>query len=233
MPTSTPGPQQGKPTLTIKKNGPTECSDLGGDCNFTIEVTKEGDAPFIGPVVINEEVTADGKIVPGTLSITPNAPWTCTQTGSPFTCTFPNDIPPKGKETLTVAFLLHTLTGAKTIDNCANVVGHGAKPCVSVPLIQGPKLVLKKEAVDGVCDPVCTFRITATNIGNAKLAGPIKIVDFPGYIKSNSGATDIKAEVISVKSSDHCAKSVLHKARQHLVRHRYGARAGRAARPSN
>ena len=46
--------------------------------------------------------------------------------------------------------------------------------------------------------PVCTFRITATNIGNAKFPGPIQIVDFPSAIKSSTGETDIKAEVVSV-----------------------------------
>ena len=192
-----------QPQLTIKKKATvTECSDLGGHCDFEIEITKEGDAPFDGPLVINEEVKADGKIIPGTLSISPSAPWKCTQSGSPFTCTNEKPEFKDGKETLKVTFLLNSATGAKTIDNCANVVGDGATPCVSVPLIQGPKLVIAKEAVDGVCDPLCTFRITATNIGNAKLQGPIKIVDFPGDIKSDSGATDIKAEVVSVKTTD-------------------------------
>lgn len=195
---------QGKPALSIKKTGPAECSDLGGHCDFKIQVTNDGDAPFTGPLDINEEVTADGKIVPGTLSIPgPNSLWKCTQAGSPFTCSLTNvTIGPKGTATLNVSFLLNKLTGAKTMENCANVVGQGAKACVSVPLIQGPKLVIEKKATDGVCDPLCTFQITATNVGNAKLPGPIKIIDFPSDIKSDSGDTDIKAEVVSVKTTD-------------------------------
>jgi hypothetical protein len=187
---------QGKPALSIKKTGVAECSDLGG-CDFTIEVTNDGDGVFNGPLDITEEVTADGKPVPGTLVI-PKGSWKCTQAETPFTCGVPQvEIGPQGKATMNVHVLLSKPTGAKTIENCASVAEQPAKACVTVPLIQGPKLVLKKEAIDGVCDPVCTFRITAKNIGNADFPGPIKIVDFPSDIKSNSGATDIKAEVVS------------------------------------
>ncbi len=190
-----PGPQ-GEAKLTVTKTGPAECSDLGG-CDFTIAIKNEGGTAVNGPIVVNEEVTLDGKAAPGAL-IVPNQTWTCTP-GGKSTCT---SIPamiigPGGTATLRVKVILRDPTGAKVMQNCASVVGADAKPCVSANLIQGPKLVLKKEKVDGVCDPVCTFRITAKNIGNADLKGPIKIVDFPANVKSPIGNTDIKAEVIS------------------------------------
>ncbi len=195
----TPGPNpgpQGEAKLTVTKTGPAECSDLGG-CDFTIAIKNEGGTAVNGPIVVNEEVTLDGKAAPGAL-IVPNQTWTCTPGGT-STCT---SIPamiigPQGTATLRVKVIFSQPTGAKVMQNCASVVGAAAKPCVSANLIQGPKLLLKKEKVDGVCDPVCTFRITAKNIGNADLKGPIKIVDFPANIKSAIGNTDIKAEVIS------------------------------------
>ncbi len=199
-PAPAPNPA-GKPALSITKTGPAQCSDLGG-CDFTIAIKNDGDAPFNGPVTVDEEVTLDGKSVPGAL-IVPNQTWTCTP-GPTSTCT---SIPqmiigPKGTATLRVHVIYTAATGAKAMQNCASVPGQTAKACASVPLIQGPKLAIKKERVDGVCDPTCTFRITAKNIGNAKFAAPIKIVDFPSNIKSSSGDTDIKAEVISVKTTD-------------------------------
>ncbi len=197
IPTTTPD-QKGQPKLSITKTGPAECSDLGG-CDFSIAIKNEGDAPFNGPVVVKEEVTLDGKTIPNT-HIVPNETWTCTQEGN-STCT---SIPamiigPQGTATLRVHVIFSSPTGAKVMQNCASVVGAAAKPCVSANLVQGPKLVIKKESVDRVCDPICTFRITIKNIGNGKFPGPIQIVDFPGNITSNSGQTDIKAEVISAK----------------------------------
>ena len=173
VPTATTG-QKGQPNLSIKKTGPAECSDLAG-CDFRIEVTNDGDAPFTGQLDINEDVTLDGKPASGIVGV-PKGTWKCTQAGSPFTCSsLPNvTLGPKGTQTLFFHVASTKLTGAKTMGNCANVVGQAAKACVSVPLIQGPKVVLKKAAIDGVCDPVCTFRITATNIGNAKFPGPIR-----------------------------------------------------------
>jgi len=192
-----PGPQEGA-KLTVTKTGPAECSDLGG-CDFTIAIKNEGDAPFNGPVVVNEEVTLDGKSLPNTI-IVPNETWTCTQGGNSTCTSIPQMIiGPQGTATLRLHVIFTSPTGAKVMQNCASVVGAAAKPCVSANLVQGPKLVIKKERVDAVCDPICTFRITVKNIGNQTLKGPIKIVDFPSDIKSDSGATDIKAEVISAK----------------------------------
>ena len=197
IPTTTPD-QKGQPKLSIKKSGPAECSDLAG-CDFRIEVTNDGDADFKGQLDINEEVTLDGKPAPGMLALSKGS-WKCTQAGSPFTCSsLPNvTLGPKGTQTLFFHVVSSELTGAKTMENCANVVGQGTKACVSVPLIQGPKLVLKKEAVDGVCDPECTYRITATNIGNAPFPGPVKIVDFVGATDAN-GAVFVNPDVVSAK----------------------------------
>ncbi|MBI1649076.1 DUF11 domain-containing protein [Hyphomicrobium sulfonivorans] len=191
-----PNPAGGQPKLTITKTGPAECSDLGG-CNFTIAIKNEGDAPFNGPVVVNEELTLDGKAAPEAVLV-PNQTWTCTPGGN-STCT---SIPamiigPQGTATLRLRTVFSKPTGAKVMQNCASVVGAAAKSCVSVNLLEGPKLVLRKERVDGVCDPTCTFRITATNVGNQTIKGPIKIVDFPRNIKNDFGLTDIKAEVVS------------------------------------
>jgi hypothetical protein len=189
-----PGPVQGPAKLTVTKTGPAECSDLGG-CDFTIAIKNEGGTAVNGPIVVNEEVTLDGKAAPGAL-IVPNQTWTCTPGGT-STCT---SIPamiigPGGTATLRAKVIFRDPTGAKVMQNCASVVGAAAKPCVSANLIQGPKLVLKKEKVDGVCDPVCTYRITATNVGNAKFPGPIKIVDFIG----NAGNAVVSQDIVSAR----------------------------------
>ena len=56
-----------------------------GRCDFTITVTNVGDAPYNGPIVL-DEVTAPGNapVVSG-----PNAPWVCPPMVSPMSCTHP------------------------------------------------------------------------------------------------------------------------------------------------
>ncbi len=181
VPTPVQPPVQ--PPLRITKGGVAQCSDLGGGCNFTIDVTNDGDVPFIGEVDISEEPTADGIFIEGTKLVKPTGGWTCDPAGSAFSCKSGKvEIAPKQKITLDLGVLLGKLTGANQLQNCASIVGQANKACVTAQLVNGPKLVLKKEMLgDGTCAPSCTARITLTNTGNQPVAPPVKILDvLPG-----------------------------------------------------
>ena len=78
-------PERGEPDIKVEKRADVaRCTPEGG-CDFTIRVTNVGDAPYNGPIVL-DEVTAPGNapVVSG-----PNAPWACVPMVSPMSCTHP------------------------------------------------------------------------------------------------------------------------------------------------
>ena len=79
-------------------------------------------------------------------------------------------------------------TATKTYSTIAPSLSDRCKEMRPVPLIQGPKLSLRRTAVDGVCRPVCNVPDIGTNIGNATLdRARLRSVDFHGDIKSAYG----------------------------------------------
>ncbi|MDQ2703659.1 MAG: hypothetical protein M3Y43_00685, partial [Pseudomonadota bacterium] len=78
-------PERGEPDIKVEKRADDARCTPEGPCDFTIRVTNVGDAPYNGPIVL-DEVTTPGSapVVAG-----PNAPWVCLPMASPMSCTHP------------------------------------------------------------------------------------------------------------------------------------------------
>jgi hypothetical protein len=135
--TNTSPPASGTPQLVISKTPKAaNCTDAGGGCLFDIVVSNTGTAPFAGPIDVVETVKADGKLAASSnLRADPPAPWKCAKTTSAqFICTHPGPVPAGGSVTLSVNFGLRAHTGAKTMQNCAQIKGGDGPSCATIPL---------------------------------------------------------------------------------------------------
>ncbi len=127
----------GQPQLTIEKTATaSSCTDAGGGCTFDIVVRNTGSAPFTGPIEVEETVKADGAIAASAnLRAEANAPWTCKNSKpARFLCTRPGPLGAGKEDTLKVNFGLRADTGAKEIENCAEIKGGAGPACAKIPL---------------------------------------------------------------------------------------------------
>ncbi len=200
-------PDEKEPDIKIEKKAEVERCTKEGGCKFTIRVTNVGDAPYDGPIVLNE-VTVPGN---GTIDGGPNAPWVCAPLVSPMLCSHPvTTLNPGASVELKLSFKPGPAWNAPFIENCARYnYGESGKPlfgsqlndfaCARIPLCdpngttiydkqcQPPverkaDLQLRKEARE-FCTPdgVCFYGIIVTNVGPVAHNGPLTVVDeFPG-----------------------------------------------------
>ncbi len=171
--------------LQLKKTADvTQCSDVGGGCNFTISVTNPGPAEFNGVLDINEVVTAGG-VVPPLLQISGSAlqqagvtaPISCSKAGDTARCG--SGVPAKIPAGKTVDIKVQVKPGGKLnaneLKNCAAIKGGNGEVCATIPLKQGPLLRAQKFTAATTCVPQCAFAITVQNIGNAPATGPFSM----------------------------------------------------------
>lgn len=132
-------PAAATPQLVISKKAmAASCTDAGGGCLFDIVVSNTGTAPVTGPVEVVETVKADGALAASSnLRAGPPTPWKCAKTDqAQFICTHPGPVPSGGSVTLSVNFGMRAGTGAKAIQNCAQIKGGDGPSCASIPLIE-------------------------------------------------------------------------------------------------
>ena len=136
-PATTPLSPTGQPQLVIQKKATVaSCTDAGGGCAFEITVRNTGTGPQSGPITVDETVKADGAVAASAnMQSAVNAPWSCTKSGpGRFVCASAEPLDP-GKETkLNVTFRLRADTGAKEIENCAQIRGVEGTACAKIPL---------------------------------------------------------------------------------------------------
>ncbi len=195
------------PDIKIEKKADVARCTKEGGCKFTIRVSNVGDAPYNGPIVLNE-VTLPGN---ATIDGGPNAPWTCAPATSPMLCKHPvTTINPGAFIDLNLSFKPGPGWEARYILNCAkyNYAESGKLPfgsqlndraCAQIPLCnpngrsvqdrecQPPvekkaDLQLRKVAREFCsADGLCLYGILLTNVGTATYNGPLTVVDeFPG-----------------------------------------------------
>jgi uncharacterized repeat protein (TIGR01451 family) len=196
-----------QPDIKIEKKADVERCTVAGGCKFTIRVTNAGDAPYNGPIVL-DEVTLPGN---ATIDGGPNAPWVCAPLTSPMQCTHPVTVlNPGASIDLKLSFKPGPGWAAHRIRNCAKY-NYGAsgkapfgdpnndKACADIPLcdpngttiydkqcqppverkadLQIRKIAREFCTVDGLC----TYGIKVTNVGPVAHNGPLTVTDqFPG-----------------------------------------------------
>ncbi len=105
-----------EPDIKIEKKADVATCTKAGGCKFTIRVSNVGDAPYNGPIVLNE-VTVPGN---GTIDGGPNAPWVCAPLTSPMLCTHPvTTLNPGAFIDLKLSFKPGPAWNARFIENCA------------------------------------------------------------------------------------------------------------------
>lgn len=195
------------PDIKIEKKADVETCTPEGGCKFTIRVSNVGDAPYNGPIVL-DEVTLPGN---ATIDGGPNAPWTCAPATSPMLCSHPaTTLNPGDHIDLNLSFKPGPAWNARFIKNCAkyNYEESGKTPfgnklndraCASIDLCdpQGPyeqnkqcqppvekkaDLQLRKAAREYCnADGICMYIIAITNVGTETYNGPLTVTDaFPG-----------------------------------------------------
>ena len=204
-------PEEKEPDIQVEKRADVaRCTPEGG-CDFTIRVTNVGDAPYNGPIVL-DEVTSPGNaaVVSG-----PNAPWSCVPMVSPMSCTHPaTTLNPGEFVELELGFAPGPGWEANYIRNCAEydytasgkteVFGSTAndKACASIPIcIPGrdrectpPEekkvdLGIRKSprSVSCTAEGVCFWRIDIINTGTATHSGALTVVDsYPAGVPASS-----------------------------------------------
>jgi hypothetical protein len=196
-----------QPDIKIEKKAEVERCTKDGGCKFTIRVSNVGDAPYNGPIVLNE-VTLPGN---ATIDGGPNAPWACAPLTSPMLCTHPvTTLNPGAFIDLNLSFKPGPGWEARFIRNCAKYnYDESGKPlfgsqlndraCAEVPLCnpngttpqdrdcQPPAekkadLQIRKTAREFcTADGLCLFKILVTNVGSVTHNGPLSVIDaFPG-----------------------------------------------------
>lgn len=194
------------PDIKIEKKADVEFCTPEGGCKFTIRVSNVGDAPYNGPIVLNE-VTLPGN---ATIDGGPNAPWTCAPATSPMLCSHPvTTLNPGDHIDLNLSFKPEPAWNARYIKNCAkyNYGESGKLPfgnqlndraCASIDLCdpKGPyeqnkqcqppvekkaDLRLRKFSEEYCsADGVCSYMIVVTNVGTDTYNGPLTVTDaFP------------------------------------------------------
>ncbi len=203
-------PPADEPDLKVEKRADVaRCTPAGG-CDFTIRVTNVGDAPYNGPIVLDEVTT------PGSAAVVsgPNAPWACVPMASPMSCTHPaTTLNPGAWVELKLGFAPGPGWDSNVIRNCAEydytasgkteVFGSTAddKACASIPICRrgDPRceppvekkvdLRITKDPRTIACsaDGVCTFNIRVFNNGTENYAGPLTVIDeYPTGVPASS-----------------------------------------------
>jgi Domain of unknown function DUF11 len=200
-------PDEKEPDLKVEKKADVERCTVAGGCKFTIRVSNVGDAPYTGPIVLNE-VTVPGN---GTIDSGPSGLWVCAPLTSPMLCTHPaTTLNPGEFVDLKLGFKPGPGWNAPFIENCARYnYNESGKPlfgsqlndfaCARIPLCdpngttiydkqcQPPierkaDLQLRKIAREFcTTDGLCTYGIQVTNVGPVAHNGPLTVTDqFPG-----------------------------------------------------
>ena len=203
-------PERGEPDIKVEKRADDLRCPPEGPCDFTIRVTNVGDAPYDGPIVL-EEVTGPGAapVVSG-----PNAPWACPPMVSPMVCTHPaTTLDPGEWVELKLGFAPGPGWNGRAIRNCAaydyTASGFPAafgstaddRACASIPICRrGDRecdppaekkadLRILKDPRSLVCgvDGVCSFLIRVFNNGTDNYAGSLTVVDeYPTGVPASS-----------------------------------------------
>ena len=200
-------PDEKEPDIKVEKKAEVAVCTKDGGCKFTIRVSNVGDAPYNGPIVLNE-VTVPGN---GTIDGGPNAPWACAPLTSPMLCTHPvTTLNPGAFVELKLSFKPGPGWPVRFIENCARYnYTESGKPlfgsqlndfaCARIPLCdpKGPyeqnkdcqkpddrkaDLQLRKIARQFcTADGQCFYGIQVTNVGPVTHNGPLTVIDqFPG-----------------------------------------------------
>ncbi|HTV69705.1 MAG TPA: hypothetical protein VMF90_14320 [Rhizobiaceae bacterium] len=197
--------EEKEPDLEVLKKADVAFCTKEGGCDFTITVTNVGDAPYNGPIVL-EEVTAPGN---GTVTSGPNVPWGCLPMVSPMLCTHPaTTLNPGESVELKLGFTPGPAWDWPVIRNCAEydyTASGFAEPfgdttndksCASIPICipgvhaectppeEEPKvdLTIRKIATPVMCteDRVCHWQIMIMNPTTETFNGPLTLIDeFP------------------------------------------------------
>ncbi|MEQ1941129.1 hypothetical protein ABMA32_01765 [Mesorhizobium sp. VNQ89] len=203
-------PDNKEPDIQVEKRADVARCTLEGGCDFTIRVTNVGDAPYNGPIVL-EEVTAPGSaaVVSG-----PNAPWACVPMASPMMCSHPaTTLDPGEWVELKLGFAPGPGWNGRNIRNCAEydytasdqpeVFGSTGndRACATIqicrrgdprcepPVEKRTDLRITKDPRSRVCsaDGVCTFNIRVFNNGTEPYVGPLTVIDeYPTGVPASS-----------------------------------------------
>lgn len=196
-----------QPDIKVEKKADVATCTKAGGCKFTIRVSNVGDAPYNGPIVLNEVTLPGNAIIDGG----PNAPWVCAPLTSPMLCKHPvTTLNPGAFIDLKLSFKPGPAWNARYIENCAKYnYTESGKPlfgsqlndraCAQIPLCnpngttpldkdcQPPverkaDLQIRKTAREFcTADGLCTYGIVVTNVGPVAHNGPLTAVDhFPG-----------------------------------------------------
>ncbi|MEP3280133.1 MAG: hypothetical protein ABJO38_27215, partial [Stappiaceae bacterium] len=185
------------PDLSLEKKADTSVCDPEGPCDFTITVKNVGDAPYTGPVVIDEWQIGD---IANLLSWGP-AGWNCGPNGGQYECTFPGaNIPVGGTLDLNVSFQPGAAWPEGHIRNCARINWGIGNPVIGDPSDDKDCAQICIKGKDPLCTPVdtpkpnleiqklpdqstcvagedCGFTIRVTNISGVDYAGPVVVKD--------------------------------------------------------
>ena len=193
-------PERGEPDIKVEKRADVaRCTPAGG-CDFTIRVTNVGDAPYNGPIVL-DEVTGPGAapVVSG-----PNPPWACVPMVSLMSCTHPaTTLDPGEWVELKLGFAPGPVWDWNFIRNCAEydytasgkpeVFGSTGndRACARIPICRRGdpdcrppvekrvdlRIVKDARGVQCGLDGVCWFNIRVYNNGTDPYVGPLTVVD--------------------------------------------------------
>ncbi len=117
-----PPPPAGKPDLAVSKTANQGASRAGGPSGFTVTVTNVGNAPYSGPINIQDSITPSSS----RLTSSGPLPWRCSGRGGSFGCSHPQTtLLPGQSKVLSLTFTLpRRITG--TVNNCAEIRWGGA-----------------------------------------------------------------------------------------------------------
>ncbi len=204
-------PEDKEPDIQVEKRADVaRCTPEGG-CDFTIRVTNVGDAPYNGPIVLDEVTTpGNAAVVSG-----PSGLWSCVPMVSPMSCTHPaTTLNPGEFVELKLGFAPGAGWEANYIRNCAEydytasgkteVFGSTTndKACATIPICipgrdrectppeeEKVDLGIRKSprSVSCTAEGVCFWRIDIINTGTVTHSGPLTVVDsYPAGVPASS-----------------------------------------------
>ena len=193
-------PERGEPDIKVEKRADDASCPPEGPCDFTIRVTNVGDAPYNGPIVLDEVTTpGNAPVVAG-----PNAPWACLPMASPMSCTHPaTTLDPGEWVELKLGFAPGPGWDWDFIRNCAaydytasgkpEVFGStdNDRACARIPICRRGdpecdppvekrvdlRVIKDARGVQCSLDGVCWFNIRVYNNGTDNYVGPLTVVD--------------------------------------------------------
>ena len=193
-------PERGEPDIKVEKRADDASCPPEGPCDFTIRVTNVGDAPYNGPIVLDEVTTpGNAPVVAG-----PNAPWACLPMASPMSCTHPaTTLDPGEWVELKLGFAPGPGWVWDFIRNCAaydytasgkpEVFGStdDDRACARIPICRRGdpecdppvekrvdlRVIKDARGVQCSLDGVCWFNIRVYNNGTDNYVGPLTVMD--------------------------------------------------------